>query len=151
MKNKAFFVVAQAFIFPAVVSRGAPAPGHLLYQHSVATKRGLCSHTQAWLLAHTEMICLQCGRPKFNPWVGKIPWRREWLPTPLFWSGEFHGLHSPWGRKVRHDWVTFTKLKDSQIDKDWKLKIRSVDENVEKEEVILCTYRSCIQPVCRAV
>ena len=30
-------------------------------------------------------------------WVGKIPWRREWLPTPVFWPGEFHGLYSPWG------------------------------------------------------
>ena len=28
-------------------------------------------------------------------WVGKIPWRRESLPTPVFWPGEFHGLHSP--------------------------------------------------------
>jgi len=27
-----------------------------------------------------------------NPWVGKIPWRRERLPTPVFWLGEFHGL-----------------------------------------------------------
>ena len=34
-----------------------------------------------------------------NPWVGKIPWRRERLPTPVFWPGEFHGLYSPWGRK----------------------------------------------------
>ena len=25
-----------------------------------------------------------------NPWVGKIPWRRERLPTPVFWPGEFH-------------------------------------------------------------
>ena len=33
------------------------------------------------------------------PWVGKIPWRRERLPTPVFWPGEFHGLHSPWGHK----------------------------------------------------
>ena len=32
-------------------------------------------------------------------WVGKIPWRRERLPTPGFWPGEFHGLYSPWGRK----------------------------------------------------
>ena len=32
-------------------------------------------------------------------WVGKIPWRRERLPTPVFWPGEFHGLYSPWGRK----------------------------------------------------
>ena len=30
---------------------------------------------------------------------GKIPWRREWLPTPVFWSGEFHGLYSPCGHK----------------------------------------------------
>ena len=32
-------------------------------------------------------------------WVGKIPWRRERLPTPVFWPGEFHGLYSPWGHK----------------------------------------------------
>ena len=37
-------------------------------------------------------ICLQFGRPGFDPWVGKIPWRREQLPTPVFWPGEFHGL-----------------------------------------------------------
>ena len=29
----------------------------------------------------------------------KDPWRRERLPTPVFWPGEFHGLYSPWGRK----------------------------------------------------
>ena len=36
-------------------------------------------------------ICLQCRRPVFNPWVGKIPWRRECLPTPVLLPGEFHG------------------------------------------------------------
>ena len=45
------------------------------------------------------IICLQCGRPGFDPWVGKIPWRRERLPTPVFRPGEFHGLNSPQGRK----------------------------------------------------
>ena len=45
-------------------------------------------------------ICLQYGRPRFDPWVGKIPWRRERLPTPVFWPGEFHGLFSPWGCKA---------------------------------------------------
>ena len=34
-----------------------------------------------------------------GPWVGKIPWRRERLPTPVFWPGKFHGLYSPWDRK----------------------------------------------------
>ena len=32
-------------------------------------------------------------------WVAKIPWRRERLPIPVFWPGEFHGLNSPWGHK----------------------------------------------------
>ena len=27
------------------------------------------------------------------PGVGKIPWRTEWLPTLVFWPGEFHGLY----------------------------------------------------------
>ena len=31
------------------------------------------------------------GKPGFNPWVRKIPWRREWQPTPIFLPGEFHG------------------------------------------------------------
>ena len=40
----------------------------------------------------------------FDPWVGKIPGRRERLPTPGFWPGEFRGQRSlagytPWGRK----------------------------------------------------
>ena len=30
-------------------------------------------------------------KPEFNPWIGKIPWRRERLPTPVFLPGE-----SPW-------------------------------------------------------
>ena len=28
--------------------------------------------------------------------VGKVPWRRERLPTPVFWPGELCGLYSPW-------------------------------------------------------
>ena len=32
-------------------------------------------------------------------WVGKSPWRRERLPTPVFWPEEFQGLYGPWGRR----------------------------------------------------
>ena len=39
-------------------------------------------------------ICLQGRRTGFDPWVGKIPWRRERLPTLVLWPGEFHGLYS---------------------------------------------------------
>ena len=45
-------------------------------------------------------LTMQCGRPGFNPWVAKIPRRMERLPTPAFWPSEFHGLYSPWGRRV---------------------------------------------------
>ena len=36
----------------------------------------------------------ECGRDLFDPWLGKIPWRREWQPTPVFLPGEFHGQRS---------------------------------------------------------
>ena len=41
-------------------------------------------------------------RRGFNPWVGKMPWRRAWQPTPGFLPGESHGQrtlggYSPWG------------------------------------------------------
>jgi hypothetical protein len=50
------------------------------------------------------MTHLQLGRPGFNPWVGKIPWKMEQLPIPVFWPGEYHGQRSqagpsPWGHK----------------------------------------------------
>ena len=49
-------------------------------------------------------VCLQCRRPGFDPWVGKIPWRRKWQPTPVFLPGKSHGWRSlvgycPWGHK----------------------------------------------------
>ena len=49
-------------------------------------------------------ICLHCGRPGLDPWVGQIPWRRQWQPTPVLLPGESHGRrslvgYSPWGRK----------------------------------------------------
>ena len=47
----------------------------------------------ASLVGQLVRIRLQCGRPGFNPWVWKIPWRRERLPTPVLWPGAFHGLY----------------------------------------------------------
>ena len=44
-------------------------------------------------------ICMQCRRPGFDPWVGKILWGRESQLTPVSCPGNFHGLYSPWGHK----------------------------------------------------
>ena len=47
------------------------------------------------VITHLELDILQCGRPGFDPWVGKIPWRRERLPTPVLWPREFCEQYSP--------------------------------------------------------
>ena len=49
--------------------------------------------------------CRRFKRCKFDPWIGKIPWRRAWWPIPVFLPGESHGQRSlegcsPQGCKV---------------------------------------------------
>ena len=41
--------------------------------------------------------CRRHKRRRFDPQVGKIPWRREWQPTPVFLPGESHGQEEPGG------------------------------------------------------
>ena len=67
-------------------------------------------------MAQWEETACQCRRCGFHPWVGKIPWRRDWLSSLVF-SGKSHGQrslagYSPWGRKrVGHDLATKQKQK----------------------------------------
>ena len=44
-------------------------------------------------LGGKESVC-HAGDPGLIPGSGKIPWRREWLPTPVFLPGESHGQRS---------------------------------------------------------
>ena len=74
---------------------------------------------------------LPCRRPRFDPWVGKIPRRREWQLTPVFWPGEFHGQrnlvgYSPWSHK---------KL-DSNEQLTLPKGLKSERENVTMEAVV---------------
>ena len=43
----------------------------------------------------------QCKRLRFDPWVGKIPWRRQWQPTPVFLPGKSHRQRSLVGYSLR--------------------------------------------------
>ena len=68
-------------------------------------------HLPCWL--RQSRICLQCRRPGFDPWVGKISRRMKWLPIWVFLPGEFHGQrtlvgYSPQDCRVWHGRATFT-------------------------------------------
>ena len=65
-------------------------------------EKGQATHSSVFglpLWLSWQRICLQCRRPGFGPWFGRIPWRGEGLPTPVFCLGELHGPCSLWGRK----------------------------------------------------
>ena len=72
------------------------------------------THTHIYigfLVAQMAKICLQCRRPEFDSWVGNIPWRREWLPTPVFLPGEFQD-RGAWQAIVHGVTKSFTQLSD---------------------------------------
>ena len=80
---------------------------------------------------------LQCRRLRFDPWVRKIPWRREWLPSPVFLPGEFHGQrslagYSQWGCK-KADTTERLTLSTST----WKPSIAFSFQ----DPILLCTLR----------
>ena len=70
------------------------------------TSTGVTTADFYWVPASGKEPTCQCRRRKrleFDPWVGKIPWRRAWQPTPVCLPGESHGRrslegYSPWSR-----------------------------------------------------
>ena len=83
----------------------------------------------------------RCKRLRFDPWVGKIPWRSVWQPTPVFLPGESHGQrrlagYSPWGH-IESDMTEVTehnthKLK---IELPYDPAIPLLDKSMEKSMV----------------
>ena len=66
------------------------------------------------LTAPTTLVAQLIKNPPamWETWVGKIPWRRERPPTPVFWPEEFHGPYSPWDCKELDmtEWLSFHNL-----------------------------------------
>ena len=72
-----------------------------------------------WWFSDKESTC-QCRRCSFDPWVGKIRWKKKCQPTPVFLPGKSHGQKSWVGyivhggsQRVRHDFV-IKQLQTSQ-------------------------------------
>ena len=82
------------------------APGGLIYSFRGSCRKWGASHMSQWVKnppAKQETV--------FDPWVGKIPWRRKWQPTPICLPGKSHGQgslvgYSPW------DYKSWTRLSD---------------------------------------
>jgi len=72
-----------------------------------------------WWLSGKESTC-QCWRPRFDPWLGKISWRRKWQPpTPVFLPRKSPGqrsvvaLQSMWSQRVGQDLANNTNTVES--------------------------------------
>ena len=64
--------------------------------------------------------CSRCWRQGFDPWVGKLPWRRAWRPPPVFSPGESHGQRSlagcgPQACRVGHNWSNLARKKTTGV------------------------------------
>ena len=64
-------------------------------------------------LSSKEPAC-QYRRHGFDPWVGKISWKRKWQLSSVFLPGKCHGqknlaCYSPWGHRFGHGWATRPK------------------------------------------
>ena len=79
-----------------------------------------------WWLSR-ERIHLQCRRPGFYAWVGKIPWRRAWQPLQYSYPENPHGfspeetggLESLGSQRVGHDWATKHSTPTVGSDSHW--------------------------------
>ena len=75
-----------------------------------------------------KIICLQCRRPGFEPWVRKIPRRRAWKPTPVFLPGDLmdrgawqDAVHRV--AKSEHNWSDWAR---THTGKDTKMEDKSL-------------------------
>ena len=66
--------------------QGSPILGEVLF---------MLGFTRTSLIAQLVRNPPSKQETRFDCWVGKICWRRDRLPTPIFWPGEFHRLYSP--------------------------------------------------------
>ena len=88
-------------------------------------------------------IWLQCRRPGFNPWIGKILWSRKWQPIPVLLPGKTHGQrsvvgYSPCGRKE----LDMTERCDFQWGFPGGSVLKNLSTNVGDEGLIPGTGRS---------
>ena len=122
--------------------------------HSSKSNKEVDGLSRAWIHQRASQVAFQVSkeptfqwrrhkRHSFNPWVGKIPWRRVWQPTPVFSPGESHGQkslegYSPWGHKEseRHTQTKHMNLctQSSQYSRETITSILQMKKHIEKTQ-----------------
>ena len=95
----------------------------------------------------------------FNPWAGKIPWRRKWKPTPVFLPGESHRQRSRMGYRswVAKSWTCLSNYAHTTNQNSYYLKVMVMDRVqkrvVSKNKLLYLTYywHPVLSVVCRMV
>ena len=104
--------VATHSSIPAWRNPWTVEPGRLqsIRSHRVWDNSSDLAHTQAPYWASLVAQLVKNAPAMREAWVGKIRWRKERLPTSVFWPGEFHALYSPWGHKESDmtEWLSFS-------------------------------------------
>ena len=87
--------------------------------------------SQEALVVDPACQCRRHKRRRFSPWVGKIPWRRAWPPTPVFLPGEPQGERSlggcsPWmgSHRVGHNWSDFAHIHTGALEPERQVRER---------------------------
>ena len=102
----------------------------------------------AWMAKNTPAMF----EPGFDPWVGKIPWKRAWQPIPVFLPGESHGQRSlvgcsPWGHKESDttEWLSTHMLFKNSLVGAWQIcwKKDSWQSLVRLLHIVPCKIRPC--------
>ena len=79
--------------------------------------------------------CRRCKRPRFDPWVGKVPWRRARQLTPVFLPGESHGQRA-WRATVHSIAKSQTRLKQLSTHAQIRIKGKGKPHRVRQQNVI---------------
>ena len=117
---------------------------HHIFEKNIIARYRQIIFINTWQLLwwlRWQRTCQHCRRSGFNPWVRKILWRREWLPTPVFLPGEFQGQkslvgYSPWDCKESDMTITAkeTLKKIWVLHRNFRIKKKKKVKAVEKKK-----------------
>ena len=99
-----------SFLLPSIIPYLVTCQSLIYFSLVAQMVRNLPSVWETWVQSLFWEDHLEKGMATHSSILGKIPWRRERQPTPVFWPREFHGLQSIGLQRVGHNLVIFTSL-----------------------------------------